>query len=308
MATYRRETKTRPADSRHFAALIGGNLALALGPWFVRLADSGPVAAGFWRMILPLPLLALLARANHQPLRGFGRAMLGAIVLAGMLFALDLASWHLGIERTRLGNASLFGNSSSLVLMIWGMASAHRAPRRGEIVAIVLALAGSAILMGRSLEIDAKTLVGDLLCVLAGFFYFFYLLLIQRARERFGSWALLFHASWAGAPVVLACALLLHEPVWPHVWWPLVALAICSQVIGQGLLVYALAHFSPLVIGLVLLTQPAVSVIAGWAAFGETLGWIDVIGMALVSVSLVLARTEPGTAPATGGEGESAKA
>ncbi len=49
------------AGAWHYAALIGGNLALALGPWLVRLADTGPVSAAFWRLLLPLPLLALLA-------------------------------------------------------------------------------------------------------------------------------------------------------------------------------------------------------------------------------------------------------
>ena len=44
------------------ALLLIGNMALAVGPWFVRLADCGPVSAGFWRLILPLPIHALLAR------------------------------------------------------------------------------------------------------------------------------------------------------------------------------------------------------------------------------------------------------
>ena len=50
------------------AALLLGNVALAMGPWFVRLADTGAVSAGFWRVALALPFLALLARANRQPL------------------------------------------------------------------------------------------------------------------------------------------------------------------------------------------------------------------------------------------------
>ena len=35
-------------------ALLAGNVALALGPWSVRLADSGPVSAAFWRLALAL--------------------------------------------------------------------------------------------------------------------------------------------------------------------------------------------------------------------------------------------------------------
>lgn len=280
--------------ARHFAALLAGNVALALGPWSVRLADTGPVASGFWRLFLALPLLAVLALRNRQPLTGMGKGAWAAVALAGVLFAFDLASWHIGIARTRLGNASLFGNSGSLILMAWGVIAARRLPHWAEVLAIVAALGGSAILLGRSLEIDHKTLVGDLFCILAGFFYTFYILLLQRARASFGSWALLFHSSVAGTPVLLGIALALGEVVWPHNWWPLVALMLGSQIVGQGLLVYALRHFPPLVIGLALLTQPAVSVVAGWFAFGETLGVVDGLGMALVGAALVLARLGDG--------------
>ena len=80
------------------------------------------------------------------------------------------------------------------------------------------------------------------------------------------------------------------EPVWPGAWWPLVALMLGSQIAGQGLLVYALRHFSPLVIGLSLMTQPAIAVLAGWLVFDEALGVTDALGMVLVGAGLVMAR------------------
>lgn len=278
----------------HWLALLAGNVALALGPWSVRLADSGPVAAGFWRLALAVPLLALLARASRQPLSGIGRAGVLAVAGAGLFFAFDIASWHIGIERTRLANATLFGNAGSLIIMAWGLFALRRTPRGGEWAAFALAIAGSAILMGRSLEIDARTLAGDLFCLLAGFFYAFYILLLQNARARLGQWSLLTWSSLAGAPVLLALALALGEPVWPQSWGPLVALALGSQVLGQGLLVWSLRHFPPLVIGLALLTQPAVAVAAGWFAFDERLSVPDFAGMALVAAALVLARRGSG--------------
>jgi drug/metabolite transporter (DMT)-like permease len=283
----------------HFAALLAGNLALALGPWSVRLADSGPISAGFWRLTLAIPLLALLARRQGQALAGFGLATFVAIAAAGVLFALDLASWHVGIGQTRLANATLFGNSGSVILMGWGMVASRRGPRAFEALGIAAALAGAAILMGRSLEIDTRSLVGDLLCVLAGFFYAFYILLLQSARARLGNWSLLTWSSLAGAPVLLALALFQAEPVWPTSWWPLIALALLSQVIGQGLLVYSLKHFTPLVVGLTLLTQPGVAVLVGWFVFGEALSALDLVGMVLVAAALVLARL--GEAPAARG-------
>lgn len=274
-----------------FAALMGGNAALALGPWFVRMADSGPVSAAFWRLALAVPVLALLARVSGQRLGGFGTKVWLAIAGAGLFFAADVGLWHIGIGLTRMANASLFGNAGSLVIMVWGLISLHRAPRAGEWLALVAALGGAAILLGRSLEIGTATAIGDLLCVTAGLLYAGYILLIQKHRASLGGWSLLTWSSLFGLPALLAAALLLGEPVWPTQWWPVVALALSSQLIGQGLLVYSLKHFSAMVIGLTLLTQPAVAVLVGWLAFGETLGPLDFVGMALVAAALVLARS-----------------
>lgn len=291
MSTAAQAAIPRPAARpAHVLALLGGNAALALGPWSVRLADCGPVAAGFWRLFLALPILAILALANRQPLSGFPKAAWLAMAGAGIFFGLDLAAWHIGIGMTRLGNVTLFGNSGSLLLVAWGLIVLRRLPRRNEALAFAAAIAGSAILLGRSLQVGTDTLHGDLFCLLAGFFYTFYILLLQDARATLGSWSLLFWSSLAGAPVLLAIAIALGEQIVPTNWLPLIALSLLSQVIGQGLLVYSLRHFSPLIIGLALLTQPAIAVLAGWFAFGETFGWIDGLGMVMVAGALVIAQ------------------
>ncbi|MEH6722189.1 MAG: DMT family transporter [Qipengyuania sp.] len=279
------------ASAWHFAALVAGNIALALGPWLVRLSDTGPVSAGFWRLLLPLPVLALLAWRGRSPGPIDGRLVL-LCLLAGAFFAVDLASWHVGIERTRLANATLFGNSGSVILMAWGIIAARRAPSGQEGVGVLAALLGAGILLGRSLEISATTFMGDLFCLAAGIFYAFYLLPAQRARAALGPWAVLLLVSLIAAPLLLAIALAAGEPVWPGAagWTPVLVLALSSQLVGQGLLVFSLRHFPPLIIGMALLTQPAIAATVGWLAFGELLAPLDVVGMVLVGTALVLAR------------------
>jgi drug/metabolite transporter (DMT)-like permease len=280
----------RPAPWLLLAALLGGNIALALGPWFVREADTGPVAAGFWRLFLALPFLVLLARANGQRLGGMGARTLALVALGAVTFALDLASWHIGIAMTRIGNATLFGNAGSLVLLFWGFILHRVLPGRLEALAIVFALGGAAILMGRSLEISTETLVGDLFSLAAGLLYAVYLITLQGARGAFGSWSLLVWVSIFGAPVLLVIALALGEPVWPQAWGPIVGLFVLSQLIGQGLMVFSLKYFPPLVVGLALLTQPVVASIYGWLVFGEVLSGLDIAGMLLVGAALAVAR------------------
>jgi drug/metabolite transporter (DMT)-like permease len=284
--------EARPAAWLLLVALIGGNIALAIGPWFVRVADTGPVAAGFWRLFLALPFLVILARTNGQRLTGMGAKTLALVALGAVTFALDLASWHIGIGMTRLGNATLFGNAGSIVLLFWGFLIARTLPGRLEWLAIVFALSGAAILMGRSLEISDETLIGDLFSVAAGLLYAVYLLTLQGARGAFGSWSLLVWVSLFGAPVLLGIALALGEPVWPTDWTPVIGLFILSQLVGQGLMVFALKYFPPLVVGLALLTQPVVASIYGWLAFGEVLSPLDIVGMVLVGAALAVSRAK----------------
>ena len=168
----------------------------------------------------------------------------------------------------------------------------RRAPSQREALGVAAAFAGAAILLGRSLEISAATFIGDLFCLAAGIFYAFYLLPAQRARAAMGSWTVLVLVSLAASPVLLGMAVLGGEPVWPGAagWAPLVLLALSSQIVGQGLLVFSLGHFPPLVIGMALLTQPAIAALTGWLAFGEGVGAPDMLGMALVAAALVIAR------------------
>ena len=148
--------------------------------------------------------------------------------------------------------------------------------------------------MGRSLEISFQTMLGDLLSLTAGVFYAVYLVSIKDARQAVGNWSMLVWVSLFACPVLLISAILLHEPVWPTDWRPIVMLAISSQVVGQGLLVFSMRHFQPLVIGLALLTQPAVAALTGYLAFGEVLAPLDIFGMALLGAALVVARARRG--------------
>lgn len=285
------------------AALLGANVALAFGPWFVRLADVGPVAAGFWRIALAAPLLvALSLAAGRRPFAG-SRALGPVLAFAGLAFAADLASWHLGILQTTLANATLFGNSATLFFPIYGFLAARAWPTRMQGIALALAAAGAVLLLGRSYELSPKNLAGDLLCLLAGILYTGYFILMARARAAMAPLPALALSTIASIVPLLLFAALLGEQVWPGHWGVLAGLALVSQVIGQSLMIYALGHLSPLVVGIALLSQPIVAGTVGWVAYGERLGALDFLGAALVAAALVLVRLAPGPA-ATRSEAE----
>lgn len=288
--------QTRP-QSLAFIALLVGNLALAGGPFLVRNSGVGPVAAGFWRLALALPFLWAIAWMFRQPVHMPRRSLTIAVALAAFFFAADLAAWHAGILLTKLGNATLFGNISSFFFAAWGLWLVRKWPSALQAAALSLAALGCGLLMWGSAELSAASFRGDLLAALAGLLYTFYLILVERTRGQLQPLPLLFLASLFGAMMLLPVSIALGERIFPDNWTGLVALAVCSQLIGQGLLVYALGHVPPLVVGVAMLTQPALSALLGWTYYGETLTPRDWLGAAMIVVALVLVRLKPRVGP-----------
>lgn len=273
-----------------FPAVVIGSCTLAFGPWLVRLSGVGPVAAGFWRLALALPFLFAIAALTRQPVHWPGRKQALLVVFAAFFFAADLAAWHVGIRMTKLGNATLFGNLSSFAFAAWGLWLARRLPSPGQAAALGLAAVGAALLMGSSFELSPRHFTGDLLAVLAGLLYTGYLIAVQQGRGSLKPMPLLFLSSAFGAAMLLPVSLGFGEQIIPDNWTYVLLLAFASQVIGQGLLVYGIGHVPPLIVGLALLTQPAISAFVGWMAYGETLRPVDWIGAIAIGAALVLVR------------------
>src|SRR4051794_26275796 len=273
-----------------FPALLIGSTSLAFGPWLVRLTGVGPVAAGFWRLALALPFVLVVAALIRQPIHWPGRRLVLITVLGGFFFAADLALWNAGIHMTKLGNATLFGNSSSLIFAVYGLWIAGRSPSGLQVSALGLAVLGAALLMGSSAELSARNLAGDFLALWAGVLYTGYLIAVQRVRGKLKPLPLLFIASLFGAMMLLPVSLGLGEKILPDDWTWVLLLALGSQVLGQGLLVYAIGGLPPLIVGLTLLTQPAISATVGWVVYRESFTWLDALGTLAIAAALVLVR------------------
>ncbi len=285
---------TAPTSGRFaFPAMVTGSACLAFGPWLVRLADVGPLASAFWRQALAVPFLFALAMVlgRRQPKSGFAGSTPGLIALAalaGLAFAGDLAVWHLGIMRTTLANATLLANAATFLLPLYGLVVLGQRLTRPQWWALAVAAVGVGLLLGRSAEVSARHFAGDLLCLAAAVFYTIYLIAIEKVRGTLDAMPALALATLASA---LALAPLAATGLfWPQDWTPVLGLALGSQVVGQGLIVYAVRHLSPLVVGLTLLVQPAISALIGALRFGEVPGPLELLGAALVVAALLIAR------------------
>lgn len=285
---------SKPNDRRALIALLTGAALIALAPIFVRLSETGPTATGFWRLALASPILFAWRAVRTDPVqqRRLSKADLGLLVLAGAMFAGDLAAWHTSIALTSVANATLLANAAPIFVAAGAWIWLDERPTAGFLGGLVLAIVGGALLARSSADSSAH-LAGDALGLLTAVFYAGYMLAVKILRARLSTSAIMAGSSIMGAAVLLPLALGFGERMLPSTfygWVVLLGLAALSQVCGQGLIAWAIGHLTARFSALGLLTQTAVAALLAWMLFGETFTILQSTGIILVALGLFVAR------------------
>ena len=286
-----------PAPSGHralpFIALIVGACAIGFAPIFVRMTETGPAAAGFWRLFLALPVLALMAlRDGKGAATPPGRMML----LAGLFFALDLSFWHYGVKLTSVANATVLTNLSPVVVTTVAWFLFRERPARIFIAGLTVALIGAGIMAGGA---DATRAInaplGDALSLATALWYAFYFIAMRSARQGAGASRAMFWSTAVSTPILLGLALAFGEQIMPGSgagWLACIGLAVV-HIAGQGSIAWALGRLPASTASVVVLAQPVVAAVAGWILFSETLTPLQMLGGVLTLAGVVIAQRAP---------------
>lgn len=283
-------------DSQRLAPLsvIVGAVAVAANPVFVRLGELSSVASAAHRMIWALPVFLLWflwsrRRTAHRRALD-GRAPL--LLLCGLLFAVDLSALHAAIDLTTAANAMLFVNAQPIYVVIgsWLLFGTRVSRRFGAAVAI--ALTGGVLLAWQSLEFGIGNLAGDGLGVLAGMLYAGYILGARRLRDGLSSAEINLWTCTIGAPILVLVALVGGHSLIPDTgrgWGLMIALGVISQGLGQGLIVWGLAHLPVGFSSVALLMAPVASAVLAWGFLGESLVPLQILGIGTVLLGIYVA-------------------
>jgi drug/metabolite transporter (DMT)-like permease len=282
----------RGVDAAAMAALIAGALAISAAPILVRLSQTGPAAAGFWRLALALPILAV-AGVSSRPtsMRPPSRAM----VLAGVMFALDLGCWHYGIRYTSVANATLLPNLNPVLVTAGAWILLKERPRPIFLVGMAAAVLGAGLVAvadrGHGAS-GANTELGDALSASTAVWYAFYFLAVRSARAKDSTLRIMVWTSLVGAPLLLATAIALGERVTPSglAGWAAVGGLGVVHVAGQGAIAWALGRAPAAPAALMMLVQPVASAALAWLIFGETLMPLQTVGGAVVLAGIAIAQ------------------
>ncbi len=265
---------------------------------FVRLADVGPFASAFWRTALALPFLLVWGLAETgarlpRPDR--------ATLLAGVFFAGDLIFWHLAILGTTVANAAVLATTSPLWVALYAGLVLRERLTWPLAAGLMLCVAGTLALIGDSWQFAPEKLAGDAAGLVTAIFFASYFLAVRRARARLGAGVVTLISTAVTTVVLLGVAVVMEPTLMPGSLsgaMALLALAVVSQVGGQGLMAVGLAVVPPIFGALVFFLEVVSAAALGWLILGERLGVLQGAGAALIVLGLFLAR--PRAAPPAG--------
>ncbi len=279
-----------------FLSLLLGSAAIAFAPIFVRIADVSPAASAFWRMVLAAPVLWLwVIAAERNTMKNRPRAVMQwkLLVLAGLFFAVDLATWHWSILFTSIANATIELNFAAIFVTLGGWLLFRERVSTLFMLALLVTFAGATLLIGPNFGVAGSALTGDALGILAGLFYAGYMLAIKSASVNVSTARIMAVSTTIAAIALTPYALFNSTQLLPQTangWLTLVGLALVVHVLGQSLIAYGFSHLPAALSSASLLMQPVFATAYAMLLLGEHLAPLQIVGGVIVLMGIYLAR------------------
>lgn len=294
---------------RPIVVVLIAAVAIAFSGILYRVSEVSPSTGAFYRCLLALPPLWLLARLEDRRFGPRPRRAQSLAWLAGAFFAADLVLWHHAIEQVGAGLATVLGNTQVVLVGVLAWLLLRERPETSSIAAIPV-VGGGVVLISGVLERGAygeNPPLGALFGVLTGIAYAIFLIALREGSRDLRRFAgPLFDATLASAIGCAAIGLAVGDldlvPSLEATAW-LVLLALSSQVFGWLLISVSLPRLPAALTSVLLTFQPLCAVLFAWALLDESPSALQLVGAACILAGLVVAslgRRRPVLEPVAG--------
>lgn len=270
-------------------ALVGVLGVAASGPLIAAFPAVPALSMALWRNAIGTAVLAVPTLARDP--RTFGRLRRqewGWSALAAISLALHFAFFMTSIRMTTVAaSTALVCLQAAWIAIFQSLRGTKYGWRVG--VGVVLAFTGVIVITGFDVGSGTEALVGDVLAIIGGVLAAVYTLAGSKARATMttGSYTTLCYGMTS--VLLLVMCLVAGEPVWGfdlNGWIGIIALAICSQVLGHTAFNHLLTSLGPLTVStLILLEIPGAAVLAA-LFLGQVLPAGTIAGLMIILAGL----------------------
>ncbi|GAA4813049.1 hypothetical protein GCM10011365_22480 [Marinicella pacifica] len=284
-----------------FALLFGAILISTSSVW-VKLADLAPTVSGFYRMAIGGGLLIVVCLITGRQLWHSGAYTL-KLLFAAMFFAVDLWLWHRSILFVGPGLATVLGNFQVFFMTLFGVLFLSERVGWRFITGLGLAFIGLFLLVGVDwANFDADYRIGVVYGLLTAVAYTGFMLVLRQVQgmhsalspmSNLGMVSLMCAVILAILAVLEGDSFVIHDN---QTLFSMISLGVFCQVIGWVMITRSMPLLATSLVGLILLLQPALSMLWDIVFFSRPTSMLDILGFVAVMIGIYVAsvrRTKP---------------
>lgn len=280
-------------------ALVVGILSISSASIFIKLSIDAPalVIAAARMAIATLVLLPILTATRGGRLLKLPSSQIKFVALAGVMIAAHFAFWITSLKHTSVLSSVVLVTTNPLFVGIGSYVFFKERINRGLVLGILLGAAGGVLITLSDARGAPGSVYGNLLSLGGAIMMSGYLMIGRRVRRDVD--ALSYLLSVNGIAAVLLCAAVavvgqspLGYRTTTYVYFLL--LGIVPQLIGHGVLNYALKHVTATLIAVCILGEPVGATLFAYFFLHEPIAGLQAAGGGLILAGIfVSARSQP---------------
>jgi drug/metabolite transporter (DMT)-like permease len=268
------------------AILALGVAAVSTAAVLIREADAPSLVIAAYRLSLAsLPLL-LLAGVRRQRVLPSQQTLILVTLLSGLFLALHFGFWVASVKQTSIVTSVVLVTTTPLFVGLAGGSLLGEKPGPTIWLAILIAAAGTLIMVSEDFDAGGDTLVGDAFALLAAIFASGYLMAGRRLLGSGAGWLPYITVTYSiGAVLVLTAVLVSGNALTGYsdrTYLFFLLLALVPQLLGHTSINRSLGHLPAIVVSIAVLGEPVGATILAAIFLNEDPTLLQLLGGLLV--------------------------
>lgn len=274
------------------AIVLVGVLSVSISPILSKASEAPAHMTAFYRLFFTVVLMTLLK--PRQVLKDLRTLPLRDSLLSwasGFFLALHFTAWIASLQYTSVASSTVLVSMHPPLMLAAAWLLLKERPTRRQVFAVLLTVAGSALLALEDFGRGQDSLFGDGLALLGAVFVVAYLVLGRKVRSRVENHQYTLHTYASCTVTLLLISLALRTPFTgyaPKEYAIFLALAVFPTLLGHTLFNWALEYVSPTLISVSVLGEPVFAAILALFIFSEPVGLLQGLGGAVILAGIWL--------------------
>ncbi|XGB41657.1 MAG: DMT family transporter [Nodosilinea sp. LVE1205-7] len=220
------------------------------------------------------------------------------IAIVSIIHLSQRFTWTWALTETSTANATVLANVTPIFTTLGSWLFLGYQFDRRFLTGLLLSILGAIALVASHVSFSSQGLIGDCAALSAGVLNSIGSVISQKIRERLDASTYLLCRSAFSTVFIIPVLLLFEEtifPVSPLGWFSVIALALVSEAIAHGLVIYSMKHFTASFLSIFFLSQAVIATLLAWIFLHEKIGVINSIALAIIVLGIYLAKTGKGS-------------